>query len=234
MFNENLYLFQIHDGRNIIDCSSYSDFLGKVRRIEEGGIGVKITIPGQTGSPWIMIDSSDFYFKSANNIKFPLTYTGADVKLSFGSFQRAIATLSTDSQGSTHKNHTHADDAFKILTFFISEAARFEIIEHACYVMFNDRDVCFNWTDWKPLLNSWSNISAYAAAPFTSTILNPQLRPVPIWASQRNIYDGYSTVLHHGTILSRLHGNTERRYLEMMDSQPDEPVSPGSPRSRMN
>ena len=82
----------------------------------------------------------------------------------------------------------YSKDDIKRLAFLVAEAARFEIVEHACFVLLHIQDERLHWEDWECLLRSWSKLSKlghdHVTVPDGVLIV-----PVGIKMTQGNIYD---------------------------------------------
>lgn len=222
MFNEKIYQLQINVDGEITNCSTYGDFLYKIRRVNKSNFLVKIAIVDRCESPWITLDSQGLYLTKIGAINFPEVYTEADTSLSLESLIAAVKVAASAAGKNQHTNYTLPDAASKVLAFFISEAARFEIVEHAAYVMFNDQNTQFSWKDWKPLLNNWLTLSEKASVHFTFKSDKPQVRPVPISSSQKNTYEPERAAVHYGSNLTELQWEVESKYLAIESAVQDD------------
>ena len=60
-------------------------------------------------------------------------------------------------------NSTPSDEdikeSVKVMAFFLSEAARFELIENACYLVLSNYGFEYQWKDYKDMMNNWHKVS---------------------------------------------------------------------------
>ncbi|OGT38670.1 MAG: hypothetical protein A3F12_04595 [Gammaproteobacteria bacterium RIFCSPHIGHO2_12_FULL_38_14] len=223
MFDESQYTLEIKENASapIVQCSSYMDFLSGIRVRLDNSLGyfeVKLTFSDMAG-PWIMIRRSDLYIIGIAGQKLQnLEYENSDLNLGRDSLLNAIRMANKAVQ-----QHTEANldpNTCKVLSFFISEAARFEMVEHSCYVMFNNSACNSSWLEWAPLLKSWQKLSPLASA-HVSIPSGGFVVPIGIETSQAASYDiaFFSKATNHATLaLAHLHQNFEKEYLKLRDS----------------
>lgn len=223
MFDEDQYTLELREqeGAPIILCNSYSDFLAKIRARLDNVVGyfeVRLTLDG-TVSPWIMLNRGDLYIVGLAGKKLKnIEYTDADLKISRDGFLNAIFAANKVVTKHAGIDFNMAD--CKTLSFFIAEAARFEIVAHACYVKLNDPSCDSSWATWAPLLKSWKKLSSLASV-HVAIQSGGLVAPIRIDASQAMIYDLASpaAATNHATLaLSQLHQEFESAYLALEDS----------------
>lgn len=224
MFDENLYeLYFINDGK-INRFETYNDFLSLIRCFDNDGsetceIGIKIV--GFDQVLWATLDSARYLTKiNGKRITNPEYDSSTHPLLSFSSLKNAIIGVAQETSISKSSEFTINNGFLKVLAFFISEAARFEIIEHACYVLFNDETIKCKWLDWRPLLD-WDSLSKYGHT-HVNIPENALLLPIDISVSQSNIYDSPYTNSYGHRILTQLHFDFERDYLSIRDAVDEE------------
>lgn len=218
MFDESAYELYIREDGAIVQFDTYANLLKRIRRFDDILI-VGVRIPGYTDEIlWITL-GENFYLDKLNGVKIQdITYDTSTPELSFEQFKMSVS-IAIDLTKSLNPNINIPGVVLKTLAFFIAEAARFEIIEHTCYVLFNQEDKTCAWVDWRPMLD-WGKLSTYGHVHITKEHEKVLQAPIDIAVSQQNIYDvPYVTGTASGK-LRALHADFESLYLHIIDLQP--------------
>lgn len=183
-------------------CIPYMRHLYQYR--SDGAIYMKIN-PFQHAQsmPWITVDPSNLYLTglvdiphaqgsstNARRFDFPEhvhRYNDEDINLSYNSFCSACGAI----RDYFSKNSVISNAHVKELSFFTSEAARFDIVYELGQSMLLGDDAygitrASSWRNWSPILHNWGRISG-EKHPFMSNSSPPG---IPVSLGMHKMSDG--------------------------------------------